>query len=140
MYLSRRSVLRGSAIGLASVAGCVGGGIQGSSNRQTRTERERVCTEAVVTSFNWDSKSGFFSDPEDEFEIALINRGDIAGTVVVSVKFWESRNKNQLQGSIERSVSVGAQATREITISAHKPTDDSHWASASVVNQDCQYR
>lgn len=143
MVISRRRYLRlGSTIGVLAIAGCSdsndsggdGGSNGGDVNRTP--ERERVCTKAYISDFNWDGV--WFS--EDDFEATLVNEGEVAGTVIVELKFWESERKNSLQGTVERRVSIGAQDTEDIAISANPPTDNTDWASMDVSEQDCQYR
>lgn len=72
--------------------------------------------------------------------MTILNRADIAGSVVVSVQFWESETKDNLQGEIERTVSLGAQSAEDVTIMANPPTEETSWASGKVTEQECQYR
>ena len=135
---SRRTVLAGITMGLvASLAGCstFDDGDQNNDDfEEPEQEQERVCTEAYITDFNWDGT--LFS--EDSFTATLVNEGDVAGTVVISLEFWESEAKETRLGTVERSAAIGAQATKEITIEANPPSDNAEWASMSVTEQDCQ--
>lgn len=136
--ISRRTVLTGVGTGVVvSLAGCSTGGGGGQDNddfEQQTEEQERVCTEAYIDNFNWDG--ALFS--EDSFTGTLVNEGDVAGTVVISLEFWESEATETRLGSVERSASIGAQATKDITIEANPSSDDAEWATMSVTEQDCQ--
>lgn len=140
MQISRRNLIALSTASIATLAGCGnfggGSGTGPDDIEQQETRRQRVCTEAYVTNFNWDGQ--WFN--EDTFEGTVVNQGDVAGTVTVELRFWESEATNSLQGSVERSVSVGAQDTRDISVSAHPPTDQTEWATMRVSEQDCEFQ
>ena len=134
--INRRTVLGAISTGLgASLAGC-GIGDSGGQNGDDfeDQEQERVCTDAYITDFNWDGK--WFS--EDSFTGTLVNQGDVAGTVVISLEFWESGATETRLGTVERSASIGAQATQEITIEATPPSDNTEWVTMGVTEQACQ--
>lgn len=92
------------------------------------------CTRARVTTFDWDSQ--LFGD--DAFRATVINRADIAGTVGVTIDFWQSSDRQSRQGSVSRSVSIGAQATEQVTIRASPPTSETDYATMSVTEQECR--
>ena len=139
MRTSRREFIVAGSVSMIGLSGCSalqdddpGGQNQPEDDDTPIPERE--CTEAYVSDFNWDSN--LFS--EDEFQITIINEGDVAGNVEVTLSFWQSESKDVREGTITRRVSIGGQATEDETLSANAPTDESEYASVSVTEQDCQ--
>lgn len=134
---SRRGFLAVSAATLTGLAGCTALGNNGddSGNTNNQQQNDRECTGAYITNFNWDGS--LFG--EDAFEAELVNQGDIAGTVTIKLTFYESEDAVNEQGRVTESFSIGAQATKDITIEANAPTDNSNYATMSVASQDCQY-
>jgi len=131
--LSRRRIMAVASTGIGiSIAGC--GGSQNSGEANNQNEQESNCTDASIDNFNWDDS--LLS--EDSFTGTLINEGDVAGEVVISLEFWESEAAETLLGSVERTATIGAQATKDITIEANPPSDNTEWATMSVTQQDCQ--
>lgn len=160
--ISRRKLLEVSSLAVLGLAGCIevetnprGGGEPTTTTRTssgiditfedtpedtpTPTEEftietiEEECTNAYISNFDWQSNF----DSEDEFHATVINQGDIAGEIVVQLTFYQSEDEEIQTGTTRRSVSIGAQETRDIVINANQPTDDSNWAVMQVSQQAC---
>lgn len=93
------------------------------------------CTRVRTTSFDW--KSSAFGS-EDEFVVELLNRAAVAGVVGIEIRFWESEFKRNKQGTIIESVAIGAQETKEVTITGTAPTSASEYATVVVTDQECR--
>lgn len=96
---------------------------------------EEICTDVEVTELNYDSV--FLGD--DAFDVSLINRGDVAGEIIVEITLYESESKTTLVGTFQDQVSIGAQTTKEITIRGEPPSEASYY-SGTVTEQDCTAR
>lgn len=139
MPRSRRNLLALLSMVALGIGGCSNQGDESGDDDnfgQLENNQEQVCTEAYVSNFEWDGH--FFG--EDEFHGTLVNQGNIAGTVTVELRFWESDSENTLEGSVRRSFSIAAQDTRDITIEATPPTDESQWGDMVVGEQDCRFQ
>lgn len=146
--IARRSFLLVGLLGPLNFPGCVSietnprDGNDTSSNTDDTSVTEspfgdidEECTNAYITNFEWQD----VLDREDKFSGTLINNGNIAGEVLIQVEFFLSEDMKERTGSVQRDVPIGAQATKEVTLHANPPTDDSNWAAMKVVEQDCRF-
>lgn len=135
--IRRRDVLSMTVLGVTGLAGCIGSDEDQNSDSTTgnmENEVDEECTRASISGFKWENN--MFS--EDSFSGTVINRGDVAGEVVVTVTFYEDESKRTRTGQTSRRVSISAQESKDIELRANPPTDDSNWATMSVSEQDCR--
>lgn len=127
--VSRRTILKTGSVGLIGLAGCAEAGDGGDGGDEV-VRITADCTAASINEFEWKEGAG-------EVHATIVNEGDVAGDVIVEVRFWRSENEVSEQGSVRWSVPIDGHETRELTLDVTAPTAKTHWASM-VVKQDCQ--
>lgn len=130
---SRRKLLSGIAI--ATVSGLAGCGGSSGGGSPSSTTRQKQCTAVHVSDI--ESQSHLFGD--NEYSATLVNQGDIAGTVTLELAWYPTESSNAPSGTTTQRVSIGAQATKDVTIKASPPTDDSDYYNMQIRSQDCKY-
>lgn len=68
----------------------------------------------------------------------MINEADVAGEISVELEFWETEDLETSYGTTARSVSIGGQERREISIYANPTSSDVEYTTMSVSRQSCQ--
>lgn len=143
-YVSRRTIICGITTAMVYITGCLElrtnprndntseTGINNSSDLPEGGFEEE-CTFASISNFTWEQSIG-----GDRFIGTLINRGDIAGEVKIQIEFYTEENSEEITGTVDEWVAIGAQETKEVVITANPPTQNSQWAIMKVEEQDCR--